>query len=62
MAITATNKLKVDSLVEDIFADQKVVAGLIPFEVARANDIDLMDLIAILRLWPRLLAPSQPWG
>jgi hypothetical protein len=47
MATTATDKLKVDSLVEDIFADQKVVAVLVPFEVAKADDIDLMDLASV---------------
>jgi hypothetical protein len=51
--LAAANELNVDGLVEDILADQEVVAGRVPFQVTRPHDIYLVHLVGVpcLRSW-----------
>ena len=51
----AVDELDVDRLVENVFADRKVVAGGTPFQVTWPNDVNLMHVIRVPRLWPRIL-------
>jgi len=58
--LAAADELYVDGLVEDVLADQEVVASRSPFQVAGSDDIDLVHLVGVLSVRHGILAPSQP--
>jgi hypothetical protein len=49
----------VNRLVEHIFADRKVILGLVAMQITRSDQIHLMELIAIVGRRSRLTAPGQ---
>ena len=58
--LATVDELQVDGLVEDVLAHQEIVAGRVPFQVARPNHIDLVHLVGVLSLRAGIFAPGQP--